>query len=84
MDNPEWNLYVKTLCPWCIQAVSYLKKHGYKFTEINVSRDKDAFAEMRQLSGQTYTPTLVIGDLLLADFGTDELERFLQENQLQP
>ena len=84
MANSEWTLYVKTRCPWCVQATAYLRKHGYQFTEVDVLRDKDAFARMRQLSGQTYTPTLVIGDLLLADFGTDELEEFLQENQLKP
>ncbi len=84
MDKPEWILYVKTRCPWCVQAVAYLQKHGYAFTEIDVLRDKDAFAKMRQLSGQSLTPTLVIGDLLLPDFGVDELEDFLKQNQLRP
>lgn len=85
MDKqPEWTLYVKTRCPWCVEAVAYLRKHGYAFTEIDVLRDRDAFAEMRRLSGQSYTPTLVVGDLLLADFGTDELEEFIREHQLTP
>ncbi len=84
MDKPEWILYVKTRCPWCVEAAAYLRKHKYAFREVDVLRDNAAFATMRQISGQSYTPTLVIGDLLLADFGTDELEAFLQENQLQP
>ena len=85
MDKtPEWILYVKTRCPWCVDAVAYLRKHGYRFTEIDVLRDREAFATMRQLSRQTYTPTLVVGDLLLADFGTDELAEFLAEHGLKP
>ena len=46
--------------------------------EVNVSGDRDAFAEMQRLSGQTYAPTLVVGDKVLADFGPEELEPFLK------
>ena len=84
MQKPEWILYVKTRCPWCVDAAAYLRKHKYPFTEVDVLRDKDAFAKMRQLSGQSYTPTLTVGDLMLADFGTDELEDFLKEHNLKP
>ena len=84
MDKPEWILYVKTRCPWCVEATAYLREHGYTFTEIDVLRDREAFDTMRKVSGQTYTPTLVIGDdLLLPDFDTDELEEFLEENHLK-
>jgi glutaredoxin len=83
-DEEEWMLYIKPRCPWCVEAVAYLREAGYAFTPINVLSDPDAYARMRKLSGQSYTPTLVIGDLLLADFDTDELEEFIEENDLKP
>ncbi len=83
MDTPEWILYVKGGCPWCHEAVDYLDKHGYKYHEIDVRRDAAAAKEMRELSGQTLTPTLSIGDaLVLPDFDTGQLEAFLKKNNL--
>ena len=77
-------LYVKTWCPWCITARQYLAKRGYQFKEIDVEADRAAYAEMIRLSGQTYTPTLSVEDKLLADFGPDELQLFLQRNHIEP
>ena len=84
MDNPDWILYVKTRCPWCVEATAYLRENGYEFEEVDVLHDAAAYKEMQKISGQRYTPTLVIGDLVLADFDVDQLEDFLAENALQP
>ncbi len=86
MADSDWILYVKSGCPWCIEAVEYLKEHGYKYQEVNVLRDAAAFQRMKDLSGQRLTPTLSIddGDLLLADFDTGQLEKFLKKHDLQP
>lgn len=86
MDRSNWILYVKGGCPWCLEAVEYLNARGYKYRQINVSRDAEAFQRMKELSGQRLTPTLSIadGDLLLADFDTGQLEKFLQQHDLQP
>jgi protein-disulfide isomerase len=46
--------------------------------------DRAAFAELKRISGQTYTPTLVIGNLVLPDFGSDELEDFLKQHNILP
>ena len=86
MDHPDWILYVKSGCPWCVEAVDYLDQRGYKYQQVNVLRDADAFQRMKDLSGQRLTPTLSIddGDLLLADFDTSQLEKFLKKHDLQP
>ena len=78
------HLYVKTWCPWCITAVRYLRKHGYDFDEIDVESDRAAYAEMIRLSGQSYTPTLEVEGKVLADFGPDELEKFLRVHEIAP
>ena len=45
--------------------------------------DHAAYAEMIRLTGQTYTPTLSVEDKLLADFGPDELQEFLQTHHIE-
>jgi glutaredoxin 3 len=77
-------LYVKTWCPWCITARRYLVNNGYAFEELDVERDRSAYAEMIRLSGQSFTPTLEVDGKVLADFGPDELEDFLRENEITP
>ena len=84
MSSKSMILYVKAGCPWCRLAEDYLDKHGYKYESVDVRRDPDAFAGMRRISGQSYSPTLVLGDLFLPDFGPDELEDFLKEHNIQP
>jgi hypothetical protein len=39
---------------------------------------------MKQLSAQTYVPTFVAGDKVLANFDTNQLQRFLNEHQINP
>jgi glutaredoxin len=80
----DLKLYSREWCSWCIDAKDYLTERGYKFTEIDVGEDRQAFAEMKDLSDQTYVPTFVAGDKVLANFDTDQLEKFLSENQIAP
>ena len=80
----ELKLYSREWCSWCIDAKDYLTERGYQFTEIDVGEDRQAYQEMRELSDQTYVPTFVAGDKVLANFDTDQLERFLKENRIQP
>ena len=67
-----------------MDAKEYLTERGYQFTEIDVGRDRDAYEEMRELSEQTYVPTLVAGDEVLANFDTDQLEAFLNKHRIEP
>jgi len=80
----ELRLFSREWCSWCIDAKDYLTERGYKFTEIDVGEDRAAFQEMRELSDQTYVPTLVAGDEVLANFDTHQLEKFLREHDIVP
>lgn len=77
-------LYVKTWCPWCVTAKRYLDSLGYRYEEIDVEGDRAAYKEMIRLSGQSYTPTLVVGEKVLPDFGPEELELFLKRHSIAP
>lgn len=83
MSNPLI-LYVKTGCPWCEEAEAWLKAEGYSYELRDVNREPEWFAEMKRISSQTKAPTLEIDGLVLADFGVDELELFLEKNEILP
>ncbi len=80
----ELKLYSREWCSWCIDAREYLSTRGYKFPYIDVGEDRQAYEEMKELSDQTYVPTFVAGENVLANFDTDQLERFLNEHQIKP
>jgi len=77
-------LYVKTWCPWCVRAKEFLDAEGYHYEEIDVEANKDDYAKMIRLSSQRLTPTLVVGDLVLPDFGPEELRDFLAKHCIAP
>lgn len=72
-------LYVKTGCPWCTEAITFLTEHGISYREQNVTKDSHAKAEMERKSGQTKAPTLDWNGKILADFGVEELIPFLRD-----
>ena len=67
-----------------MDAKEWLSERGYNFTEVDVGEDRDAYREMREISDQTYVPTLVAGEDVLANFDTGQLEAFLQERGITP
>jgi glutaredoxin 3 len=80
----ELKLYSREWCSWCIDAKEYLSARGYQFIEIDVGQDRQAYEEMKQLSDQTYVPTFVAGGKVLANFDTDQLEKFLSQHRIEP
>jgi glutaredoxin 3 len=80
----ELKLYSREWCSWCIDAKDYLSEKGYRFEEIDVGQDHEAYEDMKKLSAQTYVPTFVAGNKVLANFDTDQLEKFLNEHQINP
>jgi glutaredoxin len=83
-DSEPLKLYVKSWCGWCVDARAWLDEHGYRYELLDVEADRQAAADMLELSGQRRCPTLVAGDLVLPDFGTDELEVFLKKHSIKP
>ena len=70
-------LYTRGLCGWCLDAKEYLKARGIPFEEIDVGQNSKAYEEMKQISSQHYVPTIVVDGHVLANFDTDQLEKFL-------
>jgi glutaredoxin 3 len=69
--------YLKTGCPWCIGVTEYFKEKGIEFEEKNVSENPALFEEMKQLSGQSKAPVVVIDGHMLADTDRDAVDAYL-------
>ena len=67
-----------------MDAKEFLTERGFQFTEVDVGQDREAYKEMTELSDQTYVPTLVAGEEVLANFDTEQLEKFLSEHGITP
>ncbi len=77
-------IYIKSHCHWCHDAIAWLDRHGYRYEVREVLEDPAALARMRELSGQTLTPTMEVDGKVLADFDTGQLEKFLAANGIKP
>ena len=73
-------LYVKTGCPWCDEVLEYMDRKNLPYRKVTVSGNREAMAEMVELSGQSKAPTMDWDGEVLADFGVDELIPFLKEH----
>jgi len=73
-------LFVKTGCPYCAKAREYLAAQNFQFLERNVTEDREAFEQMKKLSGQDKAPTLVFEGDVLSDFDVEELVPFLEKH----
>jgi len=74
-------LFIKPGCPWCTDAIAWLNARKFGYQLVDVLSSPSAYNEMKQLSGQNLTPTMVWPDGgVLADFDTGQLAAFLDQN----
>jgi len=65
-------LYTRPLCPYCVRAVSLLKKKGVAFEEIDAGFDATKKQEMIQRANGARTfPQIFVGDVHVG--GCDEM-----------
>lgn len=72
-------LYIKQGCPYCKAAIDYLDGQKVTYEKVDVRGNAELMKKLQELSGQTKTPTLDWNGAVLANFGTDELEKFLRD-----
>jgi glutaredoxin 3 len=75
MPAPQFvRLFIKPGCPWCDEALEWLEARRIAHETLDVTSDREARAEMLELTGQTKAPSIDVDGEILADFGADELE----------
>lgn len=72
-------IYTKTGCPWCIDALTYLKDAGIEYEEREVRSNPDFMKELEEKSGQSKAPTLDFNGEILADTDAEAIGAFLKD-----
>jgi glutaredoxin-like YruB-family protein len=70
-------IYTTPTCGYCHQAKSFLSALGVKYTEYDVSRDRQAADEMVNLTGQMGVPVIVVDDQVIIGFDRPRLQQLI-------
>lgn len=70
-------VYTTPTCYWCQVAKQYLAARGIPYTEIDVSRDRTAAAEIVRKSGQTGVPVVEIDGEIIVGFDQKRIDQLL-------
>jgi glutaredoxin 3 len=71
-------VYTNSSCPHCTRAKKFLKEHGIKFKEINISTYPQAARELKEKTGQTGVPVILFGSHKIVGFDENKLKRLLK------
>lgn len=76
------HLYALSTCPYCRMTKKYLEENGvsYELTEVDLleGEDKqDAIAKVKELSGGTSFPVLVVGEQIVVGFNKPRITQVL-------
>lgn len=52
-------IYTKTGCPYCKAAMEHYEKEGIRFTEVDVTTDKDAHKRVKENFNANKVPVIV-------------------------
>lgn len=76
-------VYTTKLCPYCHMAKALLRKKGWVFEEIDISRCNELRAKLREKAGGRHTvPQIWIDELHIG--GCDDLYTLDREGKLDP
>jgi glutaredoxin 3 len=79
MMDKKVKIYTTSACPNCQQAKEYLTGRGIQFEAVDVSKDKDALQEMKQISGGARSvPVIAVGEQVILGFERAEIEKALK------
>lgn len=70
-------MFTTPTCSHCKTAKRYLREKGYKFREVDVSRDQKAAQDMVRKTGQQGVPQLWIDNKPVVGFDRNKINRLL-------
>jgi glutaredoxin len=83
-ESAAVTLYCTPWCPACRRAREYLKEKGVNFSEVDITRDREAAARVRGwTNGYETTPTFDIQGRIVVDFKKDRLDLVFKELALR-
>lgn len=78
-DKPQKRVtvYSTPTCSWCTTLKTHLKKHGIRYTDLDVSKDQQAAADMQRKSGQMGVPQTDIEGQMIVGFDKTRINNLL-------
>ena len=64
-------IYTTSWCPYCKQAIAFLRSNGINFRQYDIEKDQKAAARMRALGGTRGVPFAVINGKRIGGFSLD-------------
>jgi len=77
MSQPKITMYTRPGCPDVARASYYLRERGLTWDEIDIDADADARNQVIAWTGRAVTPTIWIGDTLLTEPDSAEIDAAL-------
>ncbi len=65
-------------CGWCRKVKSYLKEKGFRFRDVDISKDPKAAQDVVRRTGQTGVPVILINNRPIIGFNKVEIDRVLK------
>jgi len=75
--QPKVVIFTTPTCSYCNIAKRYFKEKNIKFTDVDVSRDQRASADMQRKTGQTGVPVIMIGNRPIVGFDKPKINSIL-------
>ena len=64
-------------CPWCNKVKRYLREKGFRFRDVDVSRDQNAAKDVVRKTGQMGVPVVLINNRPIVGFNKAEIDKLL-------
>ena len=70
-------IFTTPTCSYCNIAKRYFREKSVRFTNVDVSRDQRAAADMQRRTGQTGVPVIMINNRSIVGFDKSKINRML-------
>ncbi|HSE29768.1 MAG TPA: glutaredoxin family protein [Candidatus Saccharimonadales bacterium] len=77
--TPTIVMYSSPTCAYCHLAAEYFEKLGLKFTDKDISQDREALEFIMEKVGQAVTPVITINDTIIIGFDKPKIDEALEE-----
>jgi glutaredoxin 3 len=75
---PRIIIFSTPSCGWCKRLKSYLKEKGFRYKDVDVSKDPKAAEHVVRKTGQMGVPVMLINSRPVVGFNKREIDRLLR------
>jgi len=76
-STPKIVVFSTPSCPWCNKVKRYLRGKGFRYRDVDVSRDQRAAKDVVRRTGQMGVPVVLINNRPIIGFNKAEIDRLL-------